>query len=451
MKHQEKAARKINYYSLATSAVKKNKPQFHLLLKGGNHNFNTLIFLLVVNVLIAAIGFVTRIKMANVLGTVNFGILSYGIAIAAYIETIVRYGTDKTLVRDIVQQEDRTAEIVTVTLLLKLLLFFICICLLLIYLKTAQNEKSDLVLWVIIGSSLIAFEAKGAYDATSNIRRHSFYFAGFRLIYFFFIWLSILTNANILTVEYVGIMMAISGCIYMAVQYKWLFSKYRKKIKLKSINNGIWKLLKSNSFICFAAICGLGLTSFNQVILKKHCGAEELGIYAAAWQFFWVGNLFILQLSRVGQPILARKLQVDEINNATHFSFVFKYVAVMVVAILPIALPMIIFPDLILSTFFSQEYSQSITPLRIIGFYLMVISVGVVFSQYIIISRKDKLYMVIVLIFGAIGMLFSWFMVPKYQAKGAAISLILTHGLAICVFVIFVLQDLIKSKKLITI
>jgi PST family polysaccharide transporter len=442
---------KINYYSHATSVANKICTEIHLLLKEGNRNLNTLFFLLVVNVLIAAIGFVTKIKIANVLGSVNFGILSYGLAISAYIETIVRYGTDKTLVRDIVHQEDRIAEIVTVTMILKLFLFFICLCLLLIYIKTCQNGENDLVLWIIIGSSLTAFEAKGAYDATNNIRRHCIYFAGFRSIFFFFIWICIFTNANKLTLEYIGIAMTISVCVYMAVQYKWILNRYSKRIIFKSINNGIWQLLRCNSFVCFAALCALGLTAFNQVILKKYCGADELGVYAAAWQFFWVGNLFILQLSRVGHPILARKLLIDEIRRIELFSFIFKYMAVMVAAILPIALPMIVFPDLIINTFFSQEFSQSITPLRIIGLYLMVISFGVVFSQYIIISRKDKLYMIIVLIFGAISMMLSWFIVPKFQAKGAAISLVLSHGLAIFVFAFFVLQDLLKSKKLHTI
>ena len=209
----------------------------------------------------------------------------------------------------------------------------------------------------------------------------------------------------------------------------------------------MWKLVKSNSFLCFASLCGLGLTTFNQIILKKYCGTVELGIYAAAWQFFWIGNLFILQLSRVGQPILAKKLQVNEVNKAALSVFVFKYTSVMVIAIIPIALPMIVFPNLIVRNLFSYEYSQSITPLRFIGFYLMIISVGVVFSQYIIISRKDKLYMLIVLIFGTISMLISWLIVPTYQATGAAISLVVSHGLAIFVFIFIVYQDLWKTQK----
>ena len=72
------------------------RSQIDFLLKGKNRNFNTVIFLFIVNVLISAIGFATRkIKIANILGTANFGILSYGIAIAAYIEATVRYGQIK--------------------------------------------------------------------------------------------------------------------------------------------------------------------------------------------------------------------------------------------------------------------------------------------------------------------------------------------------------------------
>lgn len=420
--------------------------EINVLLKGGNRNFNTLIFLLVVNVLIAAIGFATKIKMANVLGATNFGVLSYGIAIATYIETLVRYGTDKTLVRDIVHQEHKTAEILVVTLMLKLLLLFSCLSLLFIYSKIGQRQNSDLAIWVIIGSSMIALEAKGAYDATDNIRRHSIYFASYRFIFFLLIWGYILTCDNQLTVDYVGFGMIISACIYLSMQYRWIFLKYWKKIKPVWIVSETWELIKTNSFVCFAALFGLGFTSFNQLVLKKYCGAKELGVYAAAWQFFWVGNIFIMQISRIGQPILARKLQLAKAGRAELFLFVIKYLVVMVLTILPISVPMIVFPDFIISTLFSQEYFQSVTPLRLIGLYLIILSGGIVFSQYIIISRKDKLYMFTVLLAGISSMIIAWLIIPKYQATGAAISLVVSHGFAIILYGIIAFNDIFHAR-----
>ncbi|MBF0413349.1 MAG: oligosaccharide flippase family protein [Desulfamplus sp.] len=416
------------------------------LIKGNNRNFNTLIFLIIVNMLLAAIGFATRIKMANILGSLNYGILSYSIAISSYIETITRYGTDKTLIRDIVQQEHRMAEIVGITLLLKLILLFTCLIILSIYIKMYPNKGSDLVLWVIIGSSLISLEAKGVYDATNNIRRHSIYFAFYRIMFFVSIWSYILIFDSQLTVKYVGISMTATACIYLAIQYGWIFSQYLKKIRIKTLILGIWEWLARNFFLCFSALCGLGFTNFNQLILKNYCGSEELGVYSAAWQFFWVGNIFIEQISRIGQPIFARKLQMEDTTESGLFMFVVKYLAVMVMTVLPIAVPMIVFPEFIISNFFSHEYAQSITPLRFIGLYILMLSCGIVFSQYVIISNKDKLYMYSVLVTGLLSMLIAWLFIPKYQATGAAITLVVSHGSAIVLYGIITFYDILRKR-----
>ena len=328
------------------------------LAKGNSYNFNTLSFLLVVNIIVAAIGFATRIKMANELGSIEFGLLSYSIAISAYIETIVRYGTDKTLVRDIVYNRNNMHEILVSSIILKIILFSICLSSVYIYNKVTEN---DIILWVIAGGSVISFEAKGAYDATNNIRRHSIYYALYRIFYYILIWIPIYVMSGVFTVKYIGIAMVVSGITYITIQYFWIFDRSAFiKTEPSEIYRCTATILFENLPICFAALCGLGLIAFNQLILKEYCGTKELGIYAVAWQFFWVGNLFVLQLSRVGQPILAKKILASKEGNNEVSLFILKYIAVMLVTILPISLPMILFPELIIGTFFSQEYIGSI-------------------------------------------------------------------------------------------
>jgi O-antigen/teichoic acid export membrane protein len=65
-------------------------------------NLQNLSVLFFVNSLIAGIGFVTQVKIANTLGWESFGLLAYGLAIAAYGGAVIRFGLDRALVRDLI-------------------------------------------------------------------------------------------------------------------------------------------------------------------------------------------------------------------------------------------------------------------------------------------------------------------------------------------------------------
>ena len=425
----------------------KHVGQINFLSKGKKRNFNTIIFLLFINITIAAIGFITKIKIANILGVYNFGVLALSLVIAAYIEVIVRYGTDKTLVRDVTQQDNKVFEITLATLLFKIILFSSCITALIIYLYSQKANDYEAIFLITVGLSLIAFETKGIYDATDNIRRHTVYFTIFKAIYFILIWFCIIINDDYLTIEYVGWAMLISASIYIVANYRWLLKKYCKKTKVGTILKYTFYLFKKNTFVFFASMFALVLITSNQIILQKYCGTEELGVYAIAWQFFWVGNLFILQLSRVGHPILAKKILIAKNKNETA-KFILKYMTTMVMVVLPITIPLIFFPNMIIDLFFTEEFSKSSGPLQLIGVYMVMISTGVAFTQYIIISHNDKFYSFTVLFFGLISILVSFSIIPEHKAVGAALSLMISHGCAIIVFIIFVIKDLAGTGKI---
>ena len=59
-------------------------------------NFSVLI---VVNFIVAGLGFAVRVKIANTLGMERFGLFAYGLVLGSYGAVLVRFGLDRTLVR----------------------------------------------------------------------------------------------------------------------------------------------------------------------------------------------------------------------------------------------------------------------------------------------------------------------------------------------------------------
>ncbi|MCK4825920.1 oligosaccharide flippase family protein, partial [bacterium] len=78
---------------------------------------------MLVNFILMGLGFVTRVKIANVLGREGFGLLAYALALGTFGGVVVRFGMDRTLVRDLVHHRDRFGELVAGSLMLRGIMF----------------------------------------------------------------------------------------------------------------------------------------------------------------------------------------------------------------------------------------------------------------------------------------------------------------------------------------
>ena len=96
-------------------------------------NLQNLSALVVFNFLAAGLFFITQIKIANVIGKEKFGLLAYGIALGMYGQTIVCYGMNLTLVRDLIHYPKRFAELVMASLMLRGLLLGLVVAGLLVW------------------------------------------------------------------------------------------------------------------------------------------------------------------------------------------------------------------------------------------------------------------------------------------------------------------------------
>ncbi|NIT61160.1 MAG: hypothetical protein GWN00_34640 [Aliifodinibius sp.] len=102
----------------------------------------------------------------------------------------------------------------------------------------------------------------------------------------------------------------------------------------------------------------------------------------------------------------------------------------MFLVVLPVCLATIIFPELILRLIYKPEYASSAGALRIMGVYMMIFSLGFVASQYIVSARMEKVYFTSVIVGGTLSVLLCFVLIPKLGGIGAAISLLIAHGIS---------------------
>lgn len=401
------------------------------LLASQRRNLQNLSALVVFNFIAAGLFFVTQVKIANVIGKEQFGLLSYGIALGMYGQTIVRYGIDRTLVRDLIHYPNRFAELAMASLLLRGVLLVLVVAGLLIWKLVWQSaDMSWPVIAIIIAYSLKSLDLQPVYDAWHCMTRHAVYNMVRRGLYFALVWAVIFYTPYRLTLLWISVALLATDIFYLLLQQRWAFQRINFsgiKIHLSGV---IRKLAKSNFWIWLATMAGLSFGTLNQIILKYYCGLGELGSYAASWQIVAVAMLLLYQVGRIGNPATAR-ITRPESNGRSRKSFLLKYSFVMAVIALPFVIPSILFPRWILMTIFKPEYASSAAILRLFGIYIMLYSIGIVASQYVVSARMERTYFISVIIGGLLSIIFCLFLIPQYAGLGAAISLLISHGIAI--------------------
>lgn len=406
-------------------------------------NLQTLLVLLAVNFLTAAVGVVTQVQIANTLGREQFGELAYALAIASFGQILIRFGTDRTLVRDLVHRPDQFAHLVAASLHLRYALTLLLVVMLVgwKFMFPAPDVTWGLLL-VILANSVLSLDLQPAYEALGRMPRHAWYFFLYKTIYFLAIWGIILSAPRHLSVATIGLVAAASVVIYMFIQHRWLMRQFPRS---SATAGTAAALARRNLWVFLATVLGFLISGWNQLVLKHSTGAAALGGYAAAMQLVLVGMLLLEQISRIGRPEAARCTRPGT-PWAVRIRFLTQYLGVMVATVAPLAAAMLLAPEVILRLLFRPEYAAAAPTLRILGGYLVLYSIGLAASQYVISEGLDRSYIVSVGAGGLLSIVLCALLIPPWGAEGAAWTLVGAHGLPIlCYWVIIASRRRVHS------
>ncbi len=423
------------------------RSQFHSLLASQRRNLQNLSALVILNFLTAGLSFVTTVKIANVIGKESFGNLAYAIALGMYGQAFVRYGIDRTLVRDLIHYPHRFAELVAGSLLLRGGIQLLVIVGLLIWKFTfdASGALSWGLVAVVVAYSLKSLDMQPVYDAWLKMGRHAAYNFIQRALYFLLIWMIILWSPNNLSIAWIGFGLLGTEIFYLLLQQKWAFRRIDFGVIKAPLTSVAVDLSKSNFWIWLAAMGALSWGSLNQIILKHYCGAAELGGYAASWQIASVVMLLLVQVGRIGNPAIAHNTR-PLTNKKARIHFLVRYSGVMLLVATPICIPLFFFPELILRTIFKPEYASGAGGLRVFAIYMLVLSLGVVASQYVISARMERTYFASVIVGGILSITLCLVLIPRMAGFGAALALLIAHGISMGLYWVAMIQHVRKQR-----
>ena len=334
----------------------------------------------------------TQMQIANTLGRAMFGELAYGLSIAAFGQVFIRFGTDRTLVRDLIHYPHIFAELIAASLLLRDALTAVTVVGLVAWkqLSAAPDVTWGLLL-VIVANSVLSLDLQPAYEACT-MQRHAVYFVLYKAVYFVMIWGIILFRPA--AAEHSGDRsgrLGVGGVLHVrAASLGDAAAVDPARPSAAAPTDGVAGRAQ------FLGVPGHGLGLVHHGAQStgagKRRGALALGGYAAAMQLVLVGGLFLEQISRIGRPAVARYTRPGVAWNV-RVRFLARYLTVMVLTVAPLAVAMVAAPQLILKVLLKPEYASSAPTMKILGGYVILYAIGLVASQYVISAGMDRVYM----------------------------------------------------------
>ena len=390
-----------------------------------------------VNFFIMGIGFFTRVKIANVLGREIFGELTYALAIGSFVNVFVLFGIDKTLVRDLVHLPEKFEQLAVGSLIVRALMFFLIVVpvMLLWHLRYPQAISLGALL-IIFSFGISPLHLQAVFDVLGKSELHAFFNLTQRSIYYCLIWSLIIFLPTFFNLNYIGIVSLLTAILFFVVQFWWFYYNVNvKNFFVNSVSQVLVFLYKKNVLVFLTSMFGLVLGYANQIILKKMCGSGELGGYGVTWQLVSLANILIMQVVRIGRPKTAEITNAG-VDGKHRAKFLFKYSLVMLSLGAFIGLPAVLFPQYIMALVFDPQYLSSANILRIMGFYVIVISIEPVTSQYIIFSGMERLYFASSFIGGALNLFLCMLFIPSLAGYGAALALLIAQLCALLIMVV---------------
>ncbi len=358
---------------------------------------------------------VTIPYLARVIGVEGFGKIAFAAAVIVWFQTITDWGFSYTATRDVARNRDnleKVSEIFSNVLWAKILLALISFIILFILTEIIPYLKNNQILLFItfmLVPAKILF-ADWFFQAIEKMKFITIFDLISKVVFTICIFIFIKEKSDfILQPLFLSLGSALVGLVsFYLIVFKW-------NIKILSPDyQSIMITLKNSKDVFINNLLPNLYNSFSLVLLGIWGGSIASGIYDAGRKFVGISHSFMSIIIRVFFPYLSRSIDKHSIFARIHLS----------IAAISSLILFLLAPYLI-KIFFTQEFYEAITILKISSISIFLIALSQVYgTNYLIIQGQAKILRNITFIYSVIGFIISFPLVYIYSYIGANITLV---------------------------
>ena len=386
--------------------------------------------------------------LAHVLSPEKVGVIQFADSFAKYAAFIAALGLPIYGIRSIAKVADNINlkkklffELFIInTCLTFLILLITFICKKYIY---PINDNNIIFNSMLVYSALQLFNFDWYFIGNASFKFVAYRSLLFRLMFILFIILFI-RNSNDYNLYFIG--MSFCFFILSIFNFNEVYNDIKPfNFKLKSLE--FYKHFKPLLYTFLTVLFISVYFSLDQVIVGMLSNNSELAFYAVATKF---NKLIIAILTAITTALIPKMVKIESGSDELDF---INNVDKSLYLIISIAIPITLFTMFnslqIIHVLFGTDYNGAIIPMQITSILILIVGLSSIFGfQILSIYQMDQEMLKVALI-GMLSSLFLFFLlVPRYNAIGAAVSILLTE-IIVCIGFIYFSQNKFSKKKFI--
>lgn len=363
---------------------------------------------------------ITMPYLARVIGADGFGKIAFASAVVVWFQTVVDWGFNLTVTRDVAQYRDdreKVSQIFSNVLWARCLLMLISGVVLLglvaIVPYFRENVAVILITFLMIPGYILFPD--WMFQSLEKMKYTTIFNLLMKLLFTFAVFIFINKREDYVIQP---LLSAISyficgiGALYV-ILHKWGYTLYRPQWK------EIIKTIKGSTDVFINNIMPNFYNSFSVLLLGFFGGPVANGLYEGGNKFPTIFYQFQSVLSRAFYPFLARRLDKHDFFAKLNMS----------IAIIGTVLIIIVSPWVI-KIILGKEFENSIIVMQILSASLVFLSMNFTYgTSYLIIIHKEKPLKNLTFVSSIIGMCVSFPLIFYYSYIGAAITVFICRGM----------------------
>lgn len=368
---------------------------------------------------------ITMPYLAKVIGVEGFGKIAFAAAVMIWLQTIADWGFNFTATRDVAQNREdsrKVSEIFSRVLWARIVLMLISaviLFLLVVFIPLFKKNADVLFVSFLMIPGHILFP-DWFFQAMERMKYITILNVASKLLFTIAVFVFIKEKSDyILQPLLTSLGFLFSGIIaFYYILIKWKIKLYKPSL------NSIWDTIRKSTDVFLNNLLPNLYNSFSTVLLGIFGGEVANGIFDAGKKFITIAQQFMTMLSRAFFPFLSRKIEKHHV-----------YTRINIILSLTFSTFLFLFAPIIIKTFFTDEFSDSVIVLRIMSFSIFFMSLNDIYgTNYMIIKGNEQELRNITLIVSVLGFALSFPLIYYWGYIGATITVTLTRGISgICI------------------
>ena len=366
--------------------------------------------------------FITLPYIVRTVGVDNFGIVIFAYAFVAYFRIVIDYGFKMIGAKDIsINRDDRvkTGKILFNIIFAQLILLFFTsiVFFVALYLFPKLNSNLEVFIFTYISLFGYIFFPMWFFQGMENMKYIAIFNLFSRIIYTISIFLIIKAPTDYI---YIALLDSISIIIIGVVSFYYILKRF-KPIFYFSNYSDLRELYISGWYLFISKITVSLYSNSNILILGLIIDYRAVGIYALADKIFRA----IVQILRMFNQVIYPHLAKYESDRELLISKTRKFLKLFIVSLMICSILLFILSDFFITLVYGSGNETSSIVLAILSLSMVFLPLGGFFTQYLIISSRERDVAKITFITMVMNFIYVLPLIYFYSVIGLAISIVL--------------------------